>query len=64
MQTTVKFKKTTSKYEDNHIGDKNSHSTFTLEKPDATVGQGDLPVQRLELNWDAQQIEEEHVART
>ena len=64
MQTTLKFKKTTSKYEDNPIGENNSQSTLTLENPDATVGQGVLPVQRAGFKLGRQQIREEHDDRT
>ena len=64
VQTTLKFKKTTSNFEDNPIGENNSRSTLTLENPDATVGQGELPVQRAGIRLGRQQIREEHDDRT
>ena len=47
-QTTLTFLKTTSTFEDNPSGDR--RTTPTLRNSDASVGQGDKSVQRLELN--------------
>ena len=60
VQTTLKFRKTTSKSEDNPIGENPSQSTLSLENSDATVGQGVLPVQRAGIKLGRQQMNEEH----